>query len=93
MSTITNFNPIQSINFFLRPFGLGISSKQQMIAKTAMVAFAALTFNQMMMQTVNARMSNRECKDYHCPLIECSTSLDLLLCFSACYNRCDRNYP
>lgn len=54
MSMITNFNPVQSINSFLKPFGLGVSSKQQIIAKTAMVAFAALTFNQMMMQTVNA---------------------------------------
>ncbi len=49
MSMITNFNPVQSINSFLKPFGLGVSSKQQIIAKRAMVAFAALTFNQMMM--------------------------------------------
>ncbi|MGL5625889.1 MAG: hypothetical protein ACRDDW_00015 [Candidatus Rhabdochlamydia sp.] len=46
MLGITNFNPIQSINSFLRPLGLAISSKEQIIAKTTMAAFAALTLLQ-----------------------------------------------
>ncbi|MGL5626716.1 MAG: hypothetical protein ACRDDW_04255 [Candidatus Rhabdochlamydia sp.] len=91
MSMITNFNPVQSINSFLKPFGLGVSSKQQIIAKTAMVAFAALTFNQMMMQTVNASIANAACKD-NCQS-DCTGRPDLIQCINACYAKCDRDYP
>ena len=57
--TIKSFSPIQSINSLLQPLGLSVSNKQQVLAKATMVALAALTFNQVMMQTANA------CN--HCP--------------------------
>ena len=50
MSAITNFNPIQTINSFLKPLGLAVSSKQQVISKTTMIAFAALS----LLQVANA---------------------------------------
>ena len=42
MSAITNFNPVQSVNSLLKPLGLTLSNKQQIINKLALATLAIL---------------------------------------------------
>ncbi|MGL4540427.1 MAG: hypothetical protein ACRCU0_05575 [Candidatus Rhabdochlamydia sp.] len=45
MLGITNFNPIESINAKLRPWGFTVSTKQQIISKVALASLAMLAMN------------------------------------------------
>lgn len=48
MLTITNFDPIKSINSFIKPLGLAVLTKQQIIAKTTMVVLAIIALSEVM---------------------------------------------
>ena len=54
MLRIANFNPIESINVRLKPWGFAISTKQQMISKIALASLAMLTINNALLTQVEA---------------------------------------
>ncbi|MGL5263089.1 MAG: hypothetical protein ACRDAI_00695 [Candidatus Rhabdochlamydia sp.] len=84
----TNLNVTQSINSFIRPLGLSLSNKKQMLAKVTTVALAAiLIFGNL--SSVSADCVS-DCID-KCPRC-CSGSLGVCppcaICVKGCYDRC-----
>lgn len=82
MLRTTNFNPIESINARLRPWGFTISTTQQMISKIAFASLAMLTIHDVL-STRNLQVEAGECRNRHwCEAAE-------PVCHQVCTKVCD----
>lgn len=92
MSAITNFSPIQSVNSLLKPLGLTISNKQQIITKVALamlVITCGLATVEGKIWDLNETTFYRECKDI-CDMIKRQDPKagDVLIsCYTFCQNK------
>ncbi|MGL4540429.1 MAG: hypothetical protein ACRCU0_05585 [Candidatus Rhabdochlamydia sp.] len=64
MLGITNFNPIESINARLQPWGFSIATKQQIISKVALASLAMLAIHDVL-STGILQVEAGECRNGH----------------------------
>ncbi|MGL5263634.1 MAG: hypothetical protein ACRDAI_03530 [Candidatus Rhabdochlamydia sp.] len=88
MIGITNFNPIQSINSLIQPFGLKVSNKQQIINKVALASLAIISLSHLVPAVVGDS-SYRDCVDNRCGGIDRDCCNDV---YKRCLAYCRRNY-
>lgn len=91
MIGITNFNPIQSINSLIQPFGLKVSNKQQIINKVALATLAILSVSHLF-STVEGYTRQELLDDC---LEGCRVNIDRQCCestFRKCVRACFRKY-
>ncbi|MGL4539506.1 MAG: hypothetical protein ACRCU0_00825 [Candidatus Rhabdochlamydia sp.] len=88
MIGITNFNPIQSINSLIQPFGLKVSNKQQIISKVAFASLAILSLSHLLPSVAGDR-DYRDCVYNRCGGInrDCCEST-----YQRCLAYCANNY-
>lgn len=78
-----NFNPTQTVNSFLKPMGLALSSRDQMAAKVKALAFTAIPIGFIFVNSLSLA-SAVECQ---CICLEqCGSTISR--CFKKCMEDC-----
>ncbi|MGL4539638.1 MAG: hypothetical protein ACRCU0_01495 [Candidatus Rhabdochlamydia sp.] len=84
----TNLNVTQSINSFIRPLGLSLSNKKQMLAKVTTVALAAILIFGNLSSVSADCVSDCIAKCPSCCIGSLGTCPPCAICVKACYDRC-----